>query len=102
VRGFPVTSSCNSADDFSAARNAHSGVLVNDRDPLVARLAAAKRAVTSGADLPGLRRIYLHGPLGVSDEGCKWPNTLSCGLAGKGRYDRNTGGRESTIIEGSG
>jgi hypothetical protein len=39
---------------------------------------------------------------GVSDERCKWPNTLSCGLAGKGRYDRNTGGRESTIIEGSG
>jgi hypothetical protein len=39
---------------------------------------------------------------GVSEERCKWPNTLSCGLAGKGRYDRNTGGRESTIIEGSG
>ena len=39
---------------------------------------------------------------GVSDERCKWPDTLSCGLAGKGRYDRNTGGRESTIIEGSG
>jgi putative transposase len=36
----------------------------------------------------------------VSDERCKWPNTLSCGLAGKGRYDRNTVGRESTIIEG--
>jgi hypothetical protein len=40
--------------------------------------------------------------MGVCDERCKWPNTLSCGLAGKGRYDRNTGGRESTIIEGSG
>jgi hypothetical protein len=39
---------------------------------------------------------------GVSDERCKWPNTLSCGLAGKGGYDRNTGGRESAIIEGSG
>jgi hypothetical protein len=39
---------------------------------------------------------------GVSDERCKWPNTLSCGLARKGRYDRNTGGRESAIIEGSG
>jgi hypothetical protein len=38
----------------------------------------------------------------VSDERCKWPNTLSCGLARKGRYDRNTVGRESTIIEGSG
>ena len=38
----------------------------------------------------------------MSDERCKWPNTLSCGLAGKGRYDRNTVGRESTIIEGSG
>ena len=38
----------------------------------------------------------------VSDERCKWPNTLSCGLAGKGRYDRNTVGREFTIIEGSG
>jgi hypothetical protein len=25
-----------------------------------------------------------------------WPNTLSCGLAGKVRYDRNTVGREST------
>jgi hypothetical protein len=40
--------------------------------------------------------------VGVSDERCKWPNTLSCGLAGKGRYDRNTVGRESTIIEGCG
>jgi hypothetical protein len=39
---------------------------------------------------------------GVSDQRCKWPNTPSCGLAGKGRYDRNTVGRESTIIEGSG
>jgi hypothetical protein len=39
---------------------------------------------------------------GLSDERCKWPNTLSCGLAGKGRYDRNTGGGESIIIEGSG
>jgi hypothetical protein len=37
---------------------------------------------------------------GVSDERCKWPNTLSCGLARKGRDDRNAG-RESTIIEGS-
>src|SRR5215217_3289114 len=33
---------------------------------------------------------------------CKWPNTLSCGLARKGRYDRNTGGRESTITKRSG
>jgi hypothetical protein len=41
-------------------------------------------------------------PLGVSDERCKWPNTLSCGLARKGRDDRNTVGRESTIIEGTG
>jgi hypothetical protein len=39
---------------------------------------------------------------GVSDERCKWPNTLSCGLARKGRYDRNTVGRESTTIEGAG
>ena len=38
----------------------------------------------------------------VSDERCKWPNTPSCGLARKGRYDRNTVGREPTIIEGSG
>jgi Fatty acid desaturase len=36
---------------------------------------------------------------GVSDQRCKWPNTPSCGLAGKGRYDRNTVGRESTTIE---
>ena len=39
--------------------------------------------------------------MGVSDERCESPNTLSCGLARKGRYDRNTGGRESTIIEAS-
>ena len=31
----------------------------------------------------------------MSDERCKWPNTLSCGLAGKGRYDRPV--RGSTI-----
>jgi hypothetical protein len=42
------------------------------------------------------RMIWLSG---VSDERCKWPNTLSCGLARKGRYDRNTVGRESTTIE---
>ena len=36
---------------------------------------------------------------GLSGKRCKWPNTLSCGLARKGRYDRNTVGRESTTIE---
>jgi hypothetical protein len=35
----------------------------------------------------------------VSDELCKWPNTLSRGLARKGRYERNTGEREFAIIE---
>jgi hypothetical protein len=40
--------------------------------------------------------------VGVSDERCKWPNTLSCGLAGRVANDRNTGGRESAIVERSG
>jgi hypothetical protein len=34
--------------------------------------------------------------------GVSGPNTLSCGLAGRVANDRNTGGRESAIIEGSG
>src|SRR5829696_5237629 len=41
------------------------------------------------------------GAKGLSGKRCKWPNTLSCGLARKGRYDRNTGGGESTITKRS-
>jgi hypothetical protein len=55
--------------------------------------AALRAAVNELSTLPGP---------GVSDERCKWPNTLSCALARKGRYGRNTVGRESTVIEGSG
>jgi hypothetical protein len=40
-----------------AARNAHPDVLGNDLDPLVAPSPLTKLAVTSGADLPGLRQI---------------------------------------------
>src|SRR5215217_4579293 len=55
----------------------------------------APRGQPSGhPDPPAQRR-------GLSGKRCKWPNTLSCGLAGKGRYDRNTGGRESTITNRS-
>jgi hypothetical protein len=54
-------------------------------------------SATSCSQRRGLRTAR-----GVSDERCKWPDTLSCGLAGKGRYDRNTGGRESTTFEGAG
>ena len=35
----------------------------------------------------------------MSGERCKCPSTLSRGLARKGRYDPNTGGGESTVIE---
>ena len=45
--------------------------------------------VSYGPDIPNERAYRLPqraAAAGVSDEGCKWPNALSCGLAGKGRY----------------
>jgi hypothetical protein len=60
------------------------------------------RGTCRGAPRIGLAEYAVPtGVKGVSEERCKWPNTPSCGLARKGRYDRNTVGRESTTIEGS-
>ena len=37
---------------------------------------------------------------GLSVKRCRWPDTLSCGLAGRGQHDRETVGRESKYDRG--
>ena len=50
--------------EFAPARKAHPGILVNDLDGLVARLAAAGQDAVWDSDFPGFRRIYAHDPFG--------------------------------------
>ena len=49
---------------FRPARKAHPGLLVEDLDGLVARLAAGGVAVDWDGDLPGYRRCYVTDPVG--------------------------------------
>lgn len=51
-------------DDFRPARKGHPGVLVDDLDEVIARLAAAGQPVTRDSDFPGFRRVYAHDPFG--------------------------------------
>jgi catechol 2,3-dioxygenase-like lactoylglutathione lyase family enzyme len=51
-------------DDFRPARKAHPGLLVEDLDGLVARLAEHGREVRWDEDLPGHRRCYVDDPVG--------------------------------------
>jgi len=51
-------------DDFRPARKAHLGVLVDDLDALVARLAEHRIGVTWDESFPGYRRCYLDDPHG--------------------------------------
>ena len=49
---------------FRPARKAHPGLLVDDLDGLVARLAAGGVAVDRDGDFPGYRRCYVTDPVG--------------------------------------
>jgi catechol 2,3-dioxygenase-like lactoylglutathione lyase family enzyme len=51
-------------DDFRPARKAHPGLLVDDLDALVARLAAHGIGVTWDGSFPGYRRCYVDDPHG--------------------------------------
>lgn len=51
-------------DEFRPARKGHPGVLVDDLDELIVRLAASGQSVRWDADFPGFRRVYAHDPFG--------------------------------------
>ncbi|MEJ8282093.1 VOC family protein [Pseudonocardia spirodelae] len=51
-------------DDFRPARKGHPGILVEDLDEVVRRLAAAGQDTTWDTELPGFRRIYAADPFG--------------------------------------
>ena len=51
-------------EDFRPARKGHPGVLVNDLDEVVRRLAASGQPVEWDDDFPGFRRVYAHDPFG--------------------------------------
>jgi catechol 2,3-dioxygenase-like lactoylglutathione lyase family enzyme len=50
--------------DFRPARKAHPGLLVDDLDGIVARLAEAGHSVRPDDQLPGYRRCYVEDPCG--------------------------------------
>ena len=51
-------------EDFRPARKGHPGILVDDLDEVVRRLAGAGRESRWDADFPGFRRIYAADPFG--------------------------------------
>ena len=51
-------------EDFRPARKPHPGIVVNDLDGLVERLAAVGQAVRWDRDFPGFRRVYADDPFG--------------------------------------
>ena len=51
-------------EDFRPARKGHPGILVDDLDDVVRRLAAAGQQTTWDANFPGFRRIYATDPFG--------------------------------------
>lgn len=51
-------------EDFRPARKAHPGILVDDLDEIVGRLASAGQRTTWDGHFPGHRRIYVHDPFG--------------------------------------
>ncbi len=50
--------------EFRPATKAHPGLLVEDLDDVVARLAAAGQAVRWDGEFPGYRRVYAVDPFG--------------------------------------
>lgn len=55
---------CGVEEDFAPAGKAHPGILVDDLDDVVNRLAGAGIEVTPDDLFPGHRRIYAHDPFG--------------------------------------
>jgi len=51
-------------EGFAPARKAHPGIMVDDLDAIVARLADAGVEATPDDNFPGHRRIYVHDPFG--------------------------------------
>lgn len=51
-------------EDFRPAKKAHPGILVDDIDDIVRRLATSGQAVTWDRDFPGFRRVYAADPFG--------------------------------------
>jgi catechol 2,3-dioxygenase-like lactoylglutathione lyase family enzyme len=51
-------------DDFRPAQKAHPGILVDDIEDVVRRLAAAGQEVTWDTDFLGFRRVYADDPFG--------------------------------------
>jgi catechol 2,3-dioxygenase-like lactoylglutathione lyase family enzyme len=51
-------------ENFRPCRKGHPGVLVDDLDGLVERLAAAGQDMTCDDYFPGHRRVYAHDPFG--------------------------------------
>jgi catechol 2,3-dioxygenase-like lactoylglutathione lyase family enzyme len=51
-------------DDFRPAKKAHPGILVDDIEDLVRRLAASGQQATWDSDFPGFRRVYAADPFG--------------------------------------
>lgn len=52
------------ADDFRPARKAHPGIIVDNLEALVRRLADAGQPVQWDRNFPGFRRVYAHDPFG--------------------------------------
>ncbi len=55
---------CGVEQDFAPARKAHPGIVVDDLDEVVDRLAVAGHDVTPDDLFPGHRRVYAHDPFG--------------------------------------
>ncbi|HEY1989407.1 MAG TPA: VOC family protein [Acidimicrobiales bacterium] len=51
-------------DDFRPAKKGHPGILVDDIEDIVRRLAAAGQEATWDGDFPGFRRVYAADPFG--------------------------------------
>jgi catechol 2,3-dioxygenase-like lactoylglutathione lyase family enzyme len=51
-------------DDFRPAQKAHPGILVDDIEDVVRRLAASGQPAIWDSDFPGFRRVYAADPFG--------------------------------------
>ncbi len=63
-RGGALEVHCGVEDDFTPARKAHPGIVVDDLDAVVDRLSEAGHDVTPDDLFPGHRRVYAHDPFG--------------------------------------
>jgi catechol 2,3-dioxygenase-like lactoylglutathione lyase family enzyme len=51
-------------DDFRPAKKAHPALLCNDLDALISAFLRASIGVVENADIPGVRRCFVHDPFG--------------------------------------